>query len=211
MASVNPLLELWRSGKPSLGGWLTTADPQIVEYLATCGFDEICVDQQHGLADGARLANCLPGDRAARGRADHARAGQRFRRDRQRARCRGGRDRRADGRYRGGGSARRGRMSLPAAWRSLGRSVARLAGACVEATRGARRGRLRGHGRDRRGPAPTSTRSPPRPVSTRSTSAPATSASVSGCRPGRRTGPTTRRSSIATRSPRSWRRVAGTA
>jgi 4-hydroxy-2-oxoheptanedioate aldolase len=56
MASVNPLLERWRSGQPSLGGWLTTADPQIVEYLATCGFDEICIDQQHGLADGASLA-----------------------------------------------------------------------------------------------------------------------------------------------------------
>jgi 4-hydroxy-2-oxoheptanedioate aldolase len=56
LASVNPLLELWRSGKPSLGGWLTTADPQIVEYLATCGFDEICIDQQHGLADGSSLA-----------------------------------------------------------------------------------------------------------------------------------------------------------
>ena len=59
MASVNPLLELWRSGKPSLGGWLTTADPQIVEYLASCGFDEVCIDQQHGMADGALLAGCF--------------------------------------------------------------------------------------------------------------------------------------------------------
>lgn len=56
MSSVNPLLERWRSGQPSLGGWLTTADPQIVEYFATCGFDEICIDQQHGLADSASLA-----------------------------------------------------------------------------------------------------------------------------------------------------------
>jgi 4-hydroxy-2-oxoheptanedioate aldolase len=56
MASVNPLLELWRSGKPSLGGWSTTADPQIVEYLATCGFDEICIDQQHGMAHSSNLA-----------------------------------------------------------------------------------------------------------------------------------------------------------
>jgi 4-hydroxy-2-oxoheptanedioate aldolase len=56
MPSVNPLLELWRSGKPSLGGWSTTADPQIVEYLATCGFDEICIDQQHGLAHSSNLA-----------------------------------------------------------------------------------------------------------------------------------------------------------
>lgn len=57
MASVNPLLARWRSGKPTLGGWLTTADPQIVEYLATCGFDEICIDQQHGIADGGTLAS----------------------------------------------------------------------------------------------------------------------------------------------------------
>ncbi len=56
MASVNPLLELWHSGRPSLGGWLTTADPQIGEYLASCGFDEICVDQQHGMAGGTSLA-----------------------------------------------------------------------------------------------------------------------------------------------------------
>ena len=57
MTSVNPLLALWRAGKPSLGGWLTTADPQIAEYLATGGFDEICVDQQHGFADSSTLAS----------------------------------------------------------------------------------------------------------------------------------------------------------
>jgi 4-hydroxy-2-oxoheptanedioate aldolase len=57
MTSINPLLALWRAGKPSLGGWLTTADPQIAEYLARGGFDEICVDQQHGMAD----ASTLPG------------------------------------------------------------------------------------------------------------------------------------------------------
>jgi 4-hydroxy-2-oxoheptanedioate aldolase len=57
MTSVNPLLAAWRAGQPTLGGWLTTADPQIAEYLATCGFDEICVDQQHGIADGALLAS----------------------------------------------------------------------------------------------------------------------------------------------------------
>ena len=57
MTSINPLLALWRAGKPSLGGWLTTADPQIAEYLASGGFDEICVDQQHGLADSSNLAS----------------------------------------------------------------------------------------------------------------------------------------------------------
>ncbi|HEY8198983.1 MAG TPA: aldolase/citrate lyase family protein [Candidatus Limnocylindrales bacterium] len=59
MTSVNPLLALWRAGKPSLGGWLTTSDPQIAEYLATGGFDEICVDQQHGIVDSAALASCF--------------------------------------------------------------------------------------------------------------------------------------------------------
>ena len=57
MTSVNPLLALWRAGKPSLGGWMTTADPQIAEFLASGGFDEICVDQQHGLADSSTLAS----------------------------------------------------------------------------------------------------------------------------------------------------------
>jgi 4-hydroxy-2-oxoheptanedioate aldolase len=57
MTSVNPLLALWRAGKPSLGGWLTTSDPQIAEYLARGGFDEVCVDQQHGIVDQATLAS----------------------------------------------------------------------------------------------------------------------------------------------------------
>ena len=57
MTSVNPLLARWRAGQPTLGGWLTTADPQIAEYFATVGFDEICVDQQNGLADGTALAS----------------------------------------------------------------------------------------------------------------------------------------------------------
>jgi 4-hydroxy-2-oxoheptanedioate aldolase len=56
MPSVNPLLSLWRAGRPTLGGWLTTADPHIAEHLAACGFDEICVDQQHGLADVSSIA-----------------------------------------------------------------------------------------------------------------------------------------------------------
>ena len=30
---------------------MVTDDPQVAEFLAQAGFDEICVDQQHGLAD----------------------------------------------------------------------------------------------------------------------------------------------------------------
>ena len=49
--AANPILEKWRAGEPTLGGWMVTDDPQVAEFLAQAGFDEICVDQQHGLAD----------------------------------------------------------------------------------------------------------------------------------------------------------------
>jgi len=52
----NPLLQRWARGTASLGAWMTTADPQVAEFLASCGFDEVCVDQQHGLGDPASLA-----------------------------------------------------------------------------------------------------------------------------------------------------------
>jgi 4-hydroxy-2-oxoheptanedioate aldolase len=51
----NPLLARWRAGEATLGGWMVTDDPQVAEFLAQAGFDEICVDQQHGLADDASI------------------------------------------------------------------------------------------------------------------------------------------------------------
>ena len=197
MASVNPLLELWRSGKPSLGGWLTTADPQIVEYLASCGFDEVCIDQQHGLADGALLAGCFraielhgaaPTTRVPAN--DFAEIGHAL-------------DVGAVaivvpmvGTAEEAAHAAAACHYPPRGGRSVG-PLRGLAGARIEASRGARRGRLRRDDRDPRGSAPTSTPSPPRPVSTRSTSVRATSVSGSGCRPGPRTGRPTRRRPIA--------------
>ena len=53
----NPLLARWRAGQPTLGGWMVTADPQVGEFMAVADFDEICVDQQHGLADSATIAD----------------------------------------------------------------------------------------------------------------------------------------------------------
>jgi 4-hydroxy-2-oxoheptanedioate aldolase len=38
---------------------MTTADPQVAEFLAVCGFDEVCVDQQHGLADAGSIAGAF--------------------------------------------------------------------------------------------------------------------------------------------------------
>jgi 4-hydroxy-2-oxoheptanedioate aldolase len=55
--AMNPLLTKWRAGEPTLGGWMVTDDPQVAEFMAQAGFDEICVDQQHGLADQATIGS----------------------------------------------------------------------------------------------------------------------------------------------------------
>jgi 4-hydroxy-2-oxoheptanedioate aldolase len=55
--TANPLIAKWRAGQATLGGWLVTADPQVAEFMAATGFDEICVDQQHGLADSSTIAD----------------------------------------------------------------------------------------------------------------------------------------------------------
>ena len=51
MAYVNPLKARWAAGQPVLGGWLLGRDPLVAEYLAGCGFDEVCVDLQHSHVD----------------------------------------------------------------------------------------------------------------------------------------------------------------
>jgi 4-hydroxy-2-oxoheptanedioate aldolase len=51
VAFVNPLLARWAAGQATYGGWLSTSEPLIAEYLAAAGFDEICADQQHGSID----------------------------------------------------------------------------------------------------------------------------------------------------------------
>jgi 4-hydroxy-2-oxoheptanedioate aldolase len=48
---ANPLLDRWAAGEATYGGWLSTSDPLIAEYLAAAGFDEVCADQQHGSID----------------------------------------------------------------------------------------------------------------------------------------------------------------
>jgi 4-hydroxy-2-oxoheptanedioate aldolase len=55
--TANPLLARWRAGRPTFGGWMVTDDPQVAEFMAQAGFDEICVDQQHGLADLATIGS----------------------------------------------------------------------------------------------------------------------------------------------------------
>jgi 4-hydroxy-2-oxoheptanedioate aldolase len=45
------LRELWNDGKPTFGGWATVPSSASAEAVARCGFDYVCVDQQHGIND----------------------------------------------------------------------------------------------------------------------------------------------------------------
>jgi 4-hydroxy-2-oxoheptanedioate aldolase len=47
-ASLN---ERWRAGATTFGAWLALRDPYLAEVAATAGYDYVCVDMQHGLAD----------------------------------------------------------------------------------------------------------------------------------------------------------------
>lgn len=55
MTYQNPLRAIWASGRASYGGWVSTADPHIAEWIASCGFDEVLVDQQHGSVEPSQL------------------------------------------------------------------------------------------------------------------------------------------------------------
>lgn len=48
----NAVKELWRQGKPAAVAWQSTPDPYITEALASCGFDALVLDMQHGMAIG---------------------------------------------------------------------------------------------------------------------------------------------------------------
>ena len=186
MASVNPLLARWQAGQPTLGGWLTTADPgrRVPGHLrvrrdlrrpaARAGrrHDSAAVFRAielHGVAPTTRVpAN----DSAAIGKALDVGApaivvpmvGTPRRRPRPRPRAT---TRRA---------ATVGRVRCAAVRPSLAPA------------RGARRGCLRRDGRDgRRRPQRRRHRGDAR-VSTPSTSGPATWPSALGCPPGRPTG-----------------------
>jgi 4-hydroxy-2-oxoheptanedioate aldolase len=54
------LLERYKQDLQSLGIWLNTADSQIAELSTAAGFDWVCIDLQHGLAEMADLPRLLP-------------------------------------------------------------------------------------------------------------------------------------------------------
>jgi 4-hydroxy-2-oxoheptanedioate aldolase len=53
----NTVKQLWREGKPAIGGWLSIPSTTTAEVMAQQGFDWLCVDTQHGLID---YTNALP-------------------------------------------------------------------------------------------------------------------------------------------------------
>ncbi len=48
---MESLKSLWSAGGTALGAWLSLRDPFVAEAAATAGFDYVCIDMQHGLAD----------------------------------------------------------------------------------------------------------------------------------------------------------------
>lgn len=46
----NRLIDLLRSGKPAVAGWLSCDSPFIAELVASAGFDAVVIDLQHGVA-----------------------------------------------------------------------------------------------------------------------------------------------------------------
>jgi 4-hydroxy-2-oxoheptanedioate aldolase len=56
---ANRLKARWRAGQPALGGWCAIPSSFSAEIVATTGFDYVCVDMQHGLADFGQLVPML--------------------------------------------------------------------------------------------------------------------------------------------------------
>ncbi len=47
----NLLKEKWRAGEATYGAWLAIPSPLVAEAAAMAGFDYVCIDMQHGVAD----------------------------------------------------------------------------------------------------------------------------------------------------------------
>lgn len=57
---MNKLFDRLKANDSALGLWLNMSDTQIAEITASAGFDWICIDLQHGLAETGDLKNLLP-------------------------------------------------------------------------------------------------------------------------------------------------------
>ena len=59
MVADNPFLAGLAAGRPSIGSWVTTAEPLWAELIARAGFDHVIVDLQHGTTELATLGPVL--------------------------------------------------------------------------------------------------------------------------------------------------------
>ncbi len=56
----NHVLQAWRAGKQTVGGWLSIDSTYTAETMAQAGFDWLCLDMQHGLLDYNDVKMMLP-------------------------------------------------------------------------------------------------------------------------------------------------------
>jgi len=56
---ANPFLTAWSNGERMTGAWGTLPDPIAAEVLGRCGFDYVCIDQQHGMIDDSTMFGML--------------------------------------------------------------------------------------------------------------------------------------------------------
>ncbi len=61
----NRLKAKWRAGEPTFGAWLAIPSPLVAEAAAHAGYDYVCVDMQHGVADYQVAINMLAAMRGA--------------------------------------------------------------------------------------------------------------------------------------------------
>ncbi len=61
----NPLKEIWAGGRTAFGVWSMTPDAFVAELVARAGYDYVCVDGQHGLADFASMVSIFQATDAA--------------------------------------------------------------------------------------------------------------------------------------------------
>lgn len=61
----NALKEKWAKGEPTLNGWLSIGNPFVSEIVASCGFDSVTVDWQHGALDYSDLLPMFQAMRAS--------------------------------------------------------------------------------------------------------------------------------------------------
>jgi 4-hydroxy-2-oxoheptanedioate aldolase len=56
---MDTLRQLWAAGTPTFGGWLAIPSTASAEGAARCGFEYVCVDNQHGVNDYLMTASMI--------------------------------------------------------------------------------------------------------------------------------------------------------